>query len=45
MQILALGELKEGVTLDKIRPHAPEEVKHTLEAYLDGKIRDFWGIS
>ena len=23
-------------------PHLDDEVKHTLEAYLDGKIRSFW---
>jgi hypothetical protein len=42
MQILAISKLKEGVTLDEIGPHGAEEVKHTLEAYLDGKIRNFW---
>ncbi|NQW16174.1 MAG: hypothetical protein HQ478_01690 [Chloroflexi bacterium] len=42
MQILAIGTLKEGVTPDKTRPHGADEVKHTLEAYLDGKIRNFW---
>jgi hypothetical protein len=42
MQILAISKLKEGVTLDKIGQHGADEVKHTLEAYLDGKIRNFW---
>ncbi len=42
MQILAISKLKEGVTPDKIGPHGADEVKHTLEAYLDGKIRNFW---
>lgn len=42
MQILAIMNAKEGVTPDKIGPHAADEVKHTLEAYLDGKIRNFW---
>ena len=42
MQILAIGNLKEGVTPDKAAPHSADEVKHTLEAYLDGKIRNFW---
>jgi len=42
MQILAIAQLKEGVTPDKAAPHSADEVKHTLEAYLDGKIRNFW---
>ena len=42
MQILAISKLKEGVTPDQIGPHGADEVKHTLEAYLDGKIRNFW---
>ncbi len=42
MQILAMSKLKEGVTLDKIGQNGADEVKHTLEAYLDGKIRNFW---
>jgi hypothetical protein len=41
MQILAISKLKEGVTPDKIGTHGADEVKHTLEAYLDGKIRNF----
>jgi len=41
MQILAISKLKDGVTMDKIGSHAAEEIKHTLEAYLDGKIRSF----
>ena len=42
MQILAISKLKEGVTPDQIGQHGADEVKHTLEAYLDGKIRSFW---
>ena len=42
MQILAIGKLKEGVTPDKFGPHAADEIKHTLEAYLDGNIRNMW---
>jgi len=42
MEILAISKLKEGVTPDKISEHGADEVKHTLEAYLDGKIRNFW---
>ena len=42
MQILAISKLKEGVTPDQIGAHGADEVKHTLEAYLDGKIRNFW---
>lgn len=42
MQVLAFLNLKEGVTPDKINPLMSEEVKHTLEAYLDGNIRSFW---
>jgi hypothetical protein len=42
MQILAIGKLKEGVTPDSIGQHGADEVKHTLESYLDGKIRSFW---
>ena len=42
MEILALMKLKEDVTPEKIAKYGAEEVKHTLEAYLDGKIRSFW---
>ncbi len=42
MQILAISKLTEEATLDKVGEHGPDEVKHTLEAYLDGKIRNFW---
>jgi hypothetical protein len=42
MQILAISKLKEGVTPDSIGQHGADEVKHTLESYLDGKIRNFW---
>ena len=42
MQILAMLSLKEEVTPDKMGPHLDTEVKHTLEAYLDGNIRNFW---
>ncbi|NQW20930.1 MAG: hypothetical protein HQ477_09485 [Chloroflexi bacterium] len=42
MQILAISKLKEGVTPDHIGQHGADEVKHTVEAYLDGKIRNFW---
>jgi hypothetical protein len=42
MQILAISKKKDGATLEKMGPHLADEVKHTLEAYLDGKVRDFW---
>lgn len=42
MQILAISKLLKGATQDKIAQHGANEVKHTLEAYLDGKIRNFW---
>jgi hypothetical protein len=42
MQILAISKIQEGATLETMGPHLTDEVKHTLEAYLDGKVRDFW---
>ncbi len=42
MQFLAISKIKEEATPDKFRAHGAEEVKHTLEAYLAGKIRSFW---
>ncbi len=42
MQILAISKLKEGVTPDSIGQIGADEVKHTVESYLDGKIRNFW---
>jgi len=42
MQILAISKLKEGVTPDSIGQLGADEVKHTVESYLDGKIRSFW---
>jgi hypothetical protein len=42
MQILAISKLNVGVTPDSIGQHGADEVKHTLETYLDGKIRSFW---
>jgi len=42
MEVLALMKLKESITPEDVAKHGAEEVKHTLEAYLDGKIRSFW---
>lgn len=42
MQILAISKLTEAATPEKIGANGANEVKHTLEAYLDGKIRNFW---
>ena len=42
MQILAISKMKEGADRDKMGPHLSDEVKHTLEVYLDGHIRNFW---
>jgi muconolactone delta-isomerase len=42
MQILAISKLKEGVTPDSIGQLGADEVKHTLESYLEGTIRNFW---
>jgi hypothetical protein len=42
MQILAIGTKKESATPEQMGPYLADEVKHTLEAYLDGKVRDFW---
>lgn len=42
MQVLAVSKLKDGVTPDQIGQHGADEVKHTVEAYLDDKIRSFW---
>ena len=42
MQILAISKITKEATPDKVRKHGADEVKHTMEAYLDGKIRSFW---
>lgn len=42
MQILAVSKIKEGADRSKMGPHLSNEIKHTLEAYLDGHIRNFW---
>jgi len=42
MEILAISKLTKEATPDKIGEQGADEVKHTLEAYLDGKIRRFW---
>jgi hypothetical protein len=42
MQILAISKLVEGVTPDSIGQLGADEVKHTLESYLEGTIRNFW---
>ncbi|MCP4373816.1 MAG: hypothetical protein GY797_37805, partial [Deltaproteobacteria bacterium] len=42
MQILAISKIAEEATPDKVREHGADEIKHTMEAYLDGKIRNFW---
>jgi len=42
MQILAISKLKEGVTPGSIGTVGADEIKHTVESYLDGKIRSFW---
>jgi hypothetical protein len=42
MQFLAVSKMKEDSDPSKMGPHLEDEVKHTLEAYLDGHIRNFW---
>jgi hypothetical protein len=42
MQILAVSKMKEDADRSKMGPHLSNEIKHTLEAYLDGHIRNFW---
>ena len=42
MQVLAISKGREGTTPEKLVPHLQNEVKHTLGAYLDGQIRNFW---
>ena len=42
MQILAISEIGENVTLEKIQPHLVEEIKDTVSLYLRGVIRDFY---
>ncbi len=42
MQILAISKINEAADPSKMGPHLDDEVKHTLEAYLDGHIRSFW---
>ncbi len=42
MRILAVSKMKEDADRSKMGPHLSNEVKHTLEAYLDGDIRNFW---
>ena len=42
MQILAISEISENVTLEKIQPHLIEEIKDTVSLYLRGVIRDFY---
>jgi len=42
MQILAVSKLSENATAGAVGEHGADEVKHTMEAYLDGKIRNFW---
>ena len=42
MQLLAVSKMKEDADRSKMGPHLKDEVKHTLEGYLDGHIRNFW---
>jgi hypothetical protein len=42
MQILAVSKMKDDADRGKMGPHLSDEIKHTLEAYLDGHIRNFW---
>ena len=42
MQILAISKMRNETTLEKMGPYLVDEIKHTLEAYLDGKVRNFW---
>ena len=42
MQILAISKMNKDADRSKMGPHLGGEVKHTLEAYLDGHIRNFW---
>ncbi len=42
MQFLALSKIKEGTTEEAVAPHYLEEVKETLNLYLQEKIRTFY---
>jgi hypothetical protein len=43
MQILAISKMKKDADRSKMGPQLlSDEVKHTLESYLDGHIRSFW---
>ena len=42
MQMLAVSKMKEDADPSKMGPYFSDEVKHTLESYLDGHIRSFW---
>ncbi len=42
MQILAISNVRAEATPDKVKANGAAEIKHTLEAYLDGKIRSHW---
>ena len=42
MQILAIDKLTKGTTEEKMRRHLPKELAHTIQLYLDEKIRTFF---
>lgn len=42
MQILAIDQLQEGFTEEKLAPHLKEELAATLKLYLQEKIRTFY---
>jgi hypothetical protein len=42
MKVLAIGTASAALTPDQLQKHMPNEVPHTLQLYLEGKIEQFW---
>lgn len=44
MKVIAIAVPKVALTPDVLKPHMPDEVQHTLQLYLDGKVEQFWFV-
>jgi hypothetical protein len=42
MKVMAIATPKAALTPELLKPHMPNEVPHTLQLYLEGKIEQFW---
>ncbi|GGA29416.1 hypothetical protein [Dyella nitratireducens] len=44
MKVMAIAVPQVALTPDVLKPYMSDEVPHTLQLYLDGKVEQFWFV-